>query len=697
LNWGVIGAVLGKELRETLRDRRTLFIMIVIPVLLYPGMLVLMEQITMFGQRSMEAHSVRVAVIGDARGGPGFLERDGDLQLLAADSVPTAMLQSGRIDAAIVFPEEGWDTTQTNVVRLVFDGAADRSARARGLVRQRLGEWNDSLLIARLERQGLPREYAQPLAVRETSLATAEQMGGYALGRFLPLLLILMTVLGAFYPSIDMAAGEKERGTLETLLTAPVPADQIVIGKFVAAGLMGFTAAALNLGSMLLTFQSGLLSFGGVVDLQFSVPLHAIVVILAVLMLLSVLFSALFLGIAVRSHSFKEAQNSLTPIYVLSILPAMMAMMPGVEFTPAMAMVPVAGVAFLFRDLMGGTLELEAALIAVASTVLYTTVALVYASRAFGREDILFGSGGGDVDVSPMRARFRRWRRTQRSLPSAGEAMLLVVFVGLLFFYVGRPLMIRLGEQGIWASQILLLLVPGLVYALVARKDLRATFALRAAPPRAFAAGLLIMLGAIPIGWLIAWAQGFFIEIPAEYLRAMEQLVTAGEPSRLLWLLLVVAVTPAICEELIFRGVLLQGLRSSGGMARAVIVSALVFGAFHLSFETAIRFLPTVFLGLVLGYVVWRTRSIFTGMLMHLVNNATVVVLVSTPALRERFADSSGQPVWALLVASPLLIWTGLRLLHDAGAAESAPPADPLGVGLSAFRPDRAGGAAGAD
>jgi sodium transport system permease protein len=679
LSWKIIWTVLAKELKETLRDRRTLFIMIVIPVLLYPGMLLMLEQITIYGQRSMEAAPARVAVVGEAGGVRDFLARDGALVVVDSDLPAGELLEARRVNAVVVLPPEGWAEETTNEVHVVYDATDDRSMHAESLIRRRLNEWGDSLLVMRLERQGLARDYAQPVSVQTTSVASAEQMGGYMLGRFLPMLLILMTVLGAFYPSIDMAAGEKERGTLETLLTAPVPADHIVAGKFVAAGLMGFLAAALNLGSMLLTFQTGLLSFGGALDLQFRIPAHLVLVILGVLLLLSILFSALFLGIAVRSQSFKEAQNALTPIYILSILPAMLAMMPGVEFTTTMALVPIGGVAFLFRDLMGGSVNLEASVVAVAATVLYSMIALVFAARAFGREDVLFGSGGGDVDASPFAARLRKWRGAPLSLPTVGEAAMLVALIGLLYFYLGRPLMMRLGENGIWAAQLLLLALPALGFALLARKEPRGTFALRPAPPRAFGAALLIILGGIPLGWTIVWLQGFVISIPVEYLDAMQRMVTADSPGRVIRLLVVLALIPAICEELVFRGVLLQGLARHLTATRAVAISALTFGAFHLSFETAIRFLPTAFLGVLLGYVVWHTRSIFPGMLMHLVNNATVVLLLSFPALGQRLVTPSGDPPWLLVAISPAILWAGLRLLpRREGSAVKIPAMEPV-------------------
>jgi sodium transport system permease protein len=151
--------------------------------------------------------------------------------------------------------------------------------------------------------------------------------------------------------------------------------------------------------------------------------------------------------------------------------------------------------------------------IAVAATVLYAMIALVFAARAFGREDVLFGAGGGDVDAGAVRARLRKWRRAPLAAVR-GEAAMLVTFIGLLYFYVGRPLMMRLGENGIWASQLLLLALPALCSRWSRARTCAPRFALRAAPPRAFAAALLIILGGIPLGWLIAWLQGFVIAHP---------------------------------------------------------------------------------------------------------------------------------------------------------------------------------------
>jgi sodium transport system permease protein len=664
MNWRIILAVLRKELRETLRDRRTLIVMIVVPVLLYPVMLITVEQIAVFGQRSLEATSVRVALVGASPDGAAFVDADPQITTLRFDTVPGNALRAGAVDAVLIFPDRSWNAAGTNRLDLLFDGARERSGYARGIVQARLAAWSDSMVQERLWERNLPATYAQPIALEATSVATARQVGGYMLGRFLPLLLILMTVLGAFYPSIDLAAGEKERGTLEALLTVPVPADHLVIGKFVAAALMGLTAAALNLASMLLTFQSGIIRFGGAVNIQFELPALSALLILAVLALLAIFFSALFLGIAVRSHSFKEAQNALTPVYVLSLVPAMLPMIPGIEFSTGFALLPIAGVGFLFRDLMTGSVAPAPAVVAVAATACYAALALVFAARAFGREDVLFGTGGGSSHPEPGRGWRDRLRRgRQGAVPGPAAALGLAAAVALLYFYGARPLVLAFGEGGILLSQWLFLALPTLLFVVLGRYAPRGALAVRNPGGRSVIAGLLIIAGGIPIGWLIAWLQAFVLDVPVEFLEAMAELVTADSPRRLIWLLLVVAVTPAICEELVFRGVLLHGFGTRLSMWGSIAAAAAVFGAFHLSFETAVRLLPTAWLGLLLGYAVWHSRSVFTGMLMHFVNNGFIVLLLYLPALRERVLDPGGQPPWLIVAIAPVVLFAGLRLL----------------------------------
>jgi sodium transport system permease protein len=673
---GSAGTVFRKELRETLRDRRTLIVMVVVPVFLYPALLVILFQLALFGQRQLEQDPTQVAVVGGGPAARAALAADTSLRVVPLDAVPLEAVRSGAVDAVVQLPSAESGALATTPVRVLFDASRDRSLRARDAVRARLDAWGDSLLVDRLRARGLPATFAAPLAVADSSVASAERMGGYALGRFLPMLLLVMTLLGAFFPAIDLTAGEKERATLETLLTSPVPNRDIVIGKFSAVVVIAVAAAALNLGSMLLTFQSGLFRMGEAASLRFSLPAATVGVVLLCLIPLAVFFAALFMGIAVRAQSFKEAQNSLTPVQFAALVPMYLPLIPGIPFSYGVAVVPIGGVAMLFRELMSGSAPPGPSLVALGATVVYAALALRFAARSFGREEVLFGSGTEGAAPMRWRERVRAWRRAPREAPRAAEALLFVAAVGLLYFYVGIRLQLADVERGLLASQWLLLALPAVLFAALGPFRFRGTLALRAPTPRALAAAALIIAGGIPIGWTLAWVQSLFVEVPAAYLEAFQDLLSADSPGRLLWLLLLFAATPAICEELVFRGVLLQGLSRELPMARAVVGSALVFGAFHLSFETFVRFLPTAWLGVLLGWVAWRTRSIVPGMLMHFLNNASVLLLVANAGVQGYFVGPEGEPRWPVVALAAILLALGARLLprRPAGPAPVAAP-----------------------
>jgi sodium transport system permease protein len=255
------------------------------------------------------------------------------------------------------------------------------------------------------------------------------------------------------------------------------------------------------------------------------------------------------------------------------------------------------------------------------------------------------------------------WRAGPRRVPLPAEALAFVAAVALLYFHAGTGLQAAYGERGLLLSEWGLLFIPVLLLVTVGPFDARRTLALRRPPLRGLAAALVIALAGIPIGWAIGWVQLQFLDVPRELFGALEKLVTATDLRRFLWLLLLVAITPAVCEEAVFRGVLFQGLGRDGGMWRTVGVSALVFGAFHLSGETAIRLLPTAWIGVLMGIVVWRTRSIFASMLMHFVNNGFAVMVVSRPEVRRVLMSDAGDPNWWLVAAAPLALAAGLWLL----------------------------------
>jgi sodium transport system permease protein len=670
---GAWWVVFRKELRETLRDRRTLLIMIVVPVLLYPALLIASEQLLLFGRRTLEAEPSPVAVVGSVPDALlDLLDGRETLTLVEVAGSPEEAIRSEVVDAVAVFgPSSTVDGTQE--VALLFDGASDRSQRGRAVLAGALYESRDSLLARRLADRGLPATFAAPLAVADSSIARPDEVGGYTLGRILPLLLVVITLLGAFYPAIDLAAGEKERGTLEALLTTAAPSGAVVAGKFVTVALIGVVAAGLNLASMLLTFQTGILQLSEVVGLEVSLSFWAVALVFLTLIPLAVLFGSLFLGIAVRSSSFKEAQNALTPVYMLVLVPAMLPIFPGIEFGPLLAVTPVAGVSFLFRDLMAGDAGWLLGALVLASTTAYASLGLVFAARAFGNERVLFGSGEDGDAPADVRTEGRPWRGREGVLPDPGVVLGFVAVLAVLFFYGGIRLQIAFGEGGLVAAEWLLLFAPAVLFVLLGRYDLRRTLSLAPPTARGALAGALLVGGALPMVWLIGWLQSFVLPIPWELLEGLEELVTADSLERFVWLIVVLALTPALCEEVVFRGVLLGGTRQLDPW-RMIVLNGVVFGAFHLSFETAIRFLPTALLGMLIAWVVWHTGSIWVGALMHFLNNASIVALTSTPALRDAFSDPEAPPPLWLVPAGVAVFAAGVATLRASPATEPAEP-----------------------
>jgi len=691
--WTGAWIVFTKELKETLRDTRTLMIMVVVPVLLYPAILIASEQLALFGQRQLEREPAPVATAGEVD--PGFLEfvqHREDLVLVPVSDPEEAIRSDSVAAVALFFFGTGEEGNQT--VSLLYDAADDRSRRGRALLSQAVEAWGDTLLERRITARGLPEGFARPLVVADSSVALPSELGGYALGRFLPMLLVVMTLLGAFYPAIDLAAGEKERGTLETLLTAPIPAGQVVAGKFLTVTVVGLLAAALNLGSMLLTFQTGLFQLSQTIPIEFSLPLSSVLIIFAVLVPLAVLFGALFLGIAVRSQSFKEAQNALTPTYMLFILPALLPLFPGIEVNAFLALLPVAGVSLLFRELMVGNADLVLGVMALLSTLVYACGALIFAAHSFGREEVLFGDGGSADGPGNGRTFLENLFRSNSrgGEPAPAAALLLVAAVGVLFFYGAIRFQAALGEAGILVSQLLLLLVPTLLFVRMGRYRPEVTLSLKRPGPGSVVAAVLLILGGTPLVWFLAWLQGLVLPMPWEFLEGMSDFLDAGDPRRMAWLLLLVAVAPAICEEALFRGVLLSGIRRHMTPLAAVLANGLIFGVFHVPHATVFRFLPSAALGMLLAWVVLRTRSIWLSVLMHFMNNGSIVILASAPWILERFSDpGQGPPIWLLAPAGAAFI-AGAVLLEKGRDGETQEWKRGLGPAINGSRGSRTPG-----
>jgi len=235
------------------------------------------------------------------------------------------------------------------------------------------------------------------------------------------------------------------------------------------------------------------------------------------------------------------------------------------------------------------------------------------------------------------------------STPSIRSAVGLVVLVGFLYLVGGIPFQLAFGEVGLLLSQVLFMGLPPIVYCALRGYSLVRTFSIRLPTAPQLAGGFVLLATGLVIAWFLAWAQSLVTPVPKEYVEAMAAFITADSPARLLWLIILVALVPAISEELVFRGVLLSGFRSRAPAYAAVILTGLLFGLFHLSPATGFRVLPTAWMGMILAWVVIASGSLPLAIILHFANNALIVVLASAAATRGFITDTEAAPPFLLL------------------------------------------------
>jgi len=672
----IVTSIARKELVESLRDRRTLFMMIAVPMLLYPALLLIVTQVAALQQEKLEEQVSHVGV----RLGADEAARRGDSPVTAHPLVthlsqqkmielhplPPAehriqieesqseesqseesQSEESRIDAservvaagdedlealgastdvqldAVLtlgeWPEDARDA-RTGRVAVHFESVEDRSRLARDRLVGILDAWETSTLQARVQAHNLPPSLADPVELALDDRSDEAERGGFLLGSIVPMLVVLTVLLGAFYPAIDLTAGEKERGSIQTLFTAPVTLLEIVVGKYAAVVCIALVSGAANLVSMGLMFGTvGRRMFGDAVDISLPLDVGVIGVLLATVVMIATFFGALVLAIAVLARDFKDAQNLLTPIVILAMVPGMIAQLPGFELTRTLAMVPGVNVILLMKQVLVEGVDLESVFLVAVSSLAATALALVFAARLFGQERILVGERGSfDLFARPSEIR-------PKSRPSVGEAVAWVVVSFVLLFYLGVALQQRSLMYGLIATLWGVLLIPTLAVARYLKLDLRETFALRWPGWRPIvAAGIMGLTTWALVHWLNGFVE-YVLPPPDEFVEGMKRLfeqphTTSG------WLLTLfaAAVSPAVCEEMLFRGWLFSGLKGRVSRVALLVLTSLAFALFHLSIY---RIVGPFLLGFVMGVLVLHSRSIFPAMLFHALNNTTALGL----------------------------------------------------------------------
>ncbi len=727
MNWSNVRLILERELRDQLRDRRSLFVIFVLPILLYPFLGMSLFQVAQFVQQ----HASRVLVVGadDLRVTPALFENEkfaarwlGDAvdanlielhfagEIVAAEKVEETArraVDEEEYEAVVFFPADfgrGLEQVRRNLPpsdraaaaehtggaparrtvevpspRIYWDDASEKSQLANARLRVIMERWREEVGRENLETAGLSRSAAKPFDVALEDVADERHRDAALWAKIFPFLLLIWALTGAFYPAVDLCAGEKERGTLETLLISPAERTEIVWGKLLTIMTFSSVTVVLNLVSMGVTglfVISQLEQF----ERQFGPPpLSSFVWLLVALVPVSALFSALCLALAALARSTKEGQYYLMPLVLVAMPLVVLPMAPGVELTLGNSLIPVTGLVLLLRAAVEGDYAQALPFIppVVAVTLACCLLAIRWAVEQFNSEGVLFR----ESERLDLALWVRHLMRDRGETPSVAEAVACGVVILLVRFFMSfalrQPESFRDFAVLAIVTQLVVVFTPALLMTVMFTRSPAKTLLLRLPRPSALLAAVLLAVCLHPLANLMQRAMTRLYPISDDVTRQLGGLLEGAES--LAMLLFVVAVVPAIVEELAFRGFILSGFRHMGHKWRAIVLASIFFGMSHAVFQQS---LVAFVVGIVIGYVTVQSGSIVPAMAMHMVHNSLAVLPSRvTRAMEERypflerlFADSTEAGYtypWPVMALSVIGVAVLLTWFHWQPAAKS--------------------------
>jgi sodium transport system permease protein len=607
--------LLAKELRDLLRDRRVLLAAILLPAIVFPMLIAFSSRLLAPAPAETNEVGLRIGLIGESR----------DLDSLVA-SVRNAtwarggskeQVASGELDAVVVL---GRSADGSQRITVLGDRQQAASCDAIRQITERLEAIraeNRNRLLAR-SATGNVRLPAREIEICDVAAKGAR--GGDLFLRFVPMLLVLVLLSAGAFAAIDLFPGERERGTLETLLVQPLRASEVLAAKYLAVAAIGVLAVIANLLGTLLSSAvhegSGLFASPWRLGALFFLSLP-----------LAMFVAALLVRIVARARTVREAQNYLLPLALLCLLPPFVAGSPEVPFDVFTAALPLAGPAIAFREISLDRVAWLPIGVMFTATCLWSGLILHGALKHLANEENLIAASPGGAPS-----------------PARGIAVVMVSIL-LLFstgpFFQGPP-----GLLGLALPVVVFTLLPLLFLARWAGQPLPQLLRLPPPPPRAVLTGFCAGLGLALVVTAVTVLQKPILPMPKTFAVAANGLFGDERPPLVL-LLIVLAVLPAVCEELLYRRFLLPVLLRGTDATKAILLSAALFALHHLSI---FRFFPTLAAGCVFGWLVVRTHSFWPAPIAHLTSNALVVLalLDTSPVFDTALAGFLRDEHWAL-------------------------------------------------
>ncbi|MCK4956767.1 MAG: CPBP family intramembrane metalloprotease [Candidatus Cloacimonetes bacterium] len=648
MNFKKTFTIYKKEMLDILRDKRTVISTIVVPIILYPLLMVGISSIMSRQEQKLEEQTAIIYLddqVRDMNSGKimAYLSNVKNVQIMNEVDDPMNLIHEDIVKAIITIT----DTVNSSGFQILrakisYDESDEKAARVFRQLRDEFVKIENDIIGDRLADISVDVEILSAVEVIKDNIAPPEQMLGFFIGQILPYLLIMLTISGGAVVASDLVAGEKERGTLETILVSAAHRNELVFGKYLTIITISFITVFLNLFSMYVSFQHMLGQTG--IDMQnINLPLGNFALVLVAMLPMITLFAAILLSISTFSRNIKEAQSYQMPLLMVGMMAAMITIFPAFELNAGMALIPIVNIALLFKDIMMNNFQLDYFLIVVGSTLILDIAAIYYSIKLFNNESILFRTA--------EEKSLKFWGKEKRDIFSQQFIFIFFTVILLLFYYIGTGWQMENLESGLIKTQLLLILLPVILILRVSKNDLKQTLRLKKTNFKNYLVAILAAVPIIIIVSIITQLINIIYPIPESYLKAMENLLTMSDGG-LLRTIIIIAVLPGICEEILFRGFIINGFKKRGFLS-SIVITALLFGIIHLEL---FKLIPVIIIGIWLGYLVLRTNSLFVPIIAHIINN-TLAVLVGNDNIPiiSQYVREGNIPSWLIIPAVAMM------------------------------------------
>ncbi len=665
MNYKQLKILYKKEIMDVIRDKKTILTMVVLPVILYPVLfLVIMQVMTMINNSQQErTYYIAYAqveeenrkALNDWIAG----EEDGLSYIIkeVESDNPKEDLEKENIDAYITA-----SITDSQVVyEIHYLSAVTNSSTVSDMLEEEIDAYGKKIAEENAAAQGLDvKKVLYPVTSTLADQSSNESSIGSILGSIIPFLLITSILMGAMYPAIDATAGEKERGTLETLLTLPVGNMELIMSKFLSVATIAVVSVFINVLSMggiaayLYATINSLSEGAGAFSLGSFVP--AILISIVCIIAFALFMSAVVMCICAFAKSFKEANNYVTPLTLVVLLTAYIGFIPNVELSATTAIIPVANICLLMKNLLVFKYDFALILMVLLSNVIYAFVAVWFLGKIYNSESILFGESASGIKLFERRKNIKKG-----SLPTIQESLLVLVVALLLMVYLGGIMSLSHPVMGVVVPQFFIGVLPVLACIYI-KGNAREIFKLNILKGKDLLGSVCLYLGAGSLSLLIS--NLLSMAFPDNSQGLNEEYAKLLDGISFVPALLLIALIPAVCEELMFRGYMFTAFRQKMSLPKAIFFVSVLFGISHMSL---IKIIPTAVLGAALAYAIYKADSIAASSLIHFLNNAvSVFILYYGSNIAFLNEEQMGVPLMiGLVVLSVIFIPAGVWILNS--------------------------------